>query len=204
MRGTRRLRSVIHPPTAGRPEHHGPCAAAAEASTGVIGSYSASFGIATACCSCLLSVIDTQSRRRAHTRRSYLKPVLAWRIAIIGAQNGVIGACLCWSSASPVAWPAPGGGRNGPATGRHLLDPDVANLEFAVGLWQPRDDRILGRSVLLRASQVHSGAGLEIPQRSCAATAAGQRSRLGRRAVVGSDEGLAAGEEKGGSRCSFR
>jgi hypothetical protein len=36
--------------------------------TGVIGSYPASFGNATACCSCLLSVIDTRSRRRAHTR----------------------------------------------------------------------------------------------------------------------------------------
>jgi hypothetical protein len=41
MRGTRRLRSVIHPPTAGRPEQHDLCAAAAEAGTGVISSYSA-------------------------------------------------------------------------------------------------------------------------------------------------------------------
>src|SRR5580700_2562389 len=61
--------SERHPSaTAGRPEHHDLCAAAAEAGTGVIGSYPASFGNATACCSCLLSVIDTRSRRRAHTR----------------------------------------------------------------------------------------------------------------------------------------
>jgi hypothetical protein len=41
MRGTRWLRSVIHPPTVGRPEQHDLCAAAAEVGTAVIGSYSA-------------------------------------------------------------------------------------------------------------------------------------------------------------------
>jgi hypothetical protein len=40
MRGTRWLRSVNHPPTAGRPEQHDLCAAAAEVGTGVISSYS--------------------------------------------------------------------------------------------------------------------------------------------------------------------
>jgi len=41
MRSTRWLRSVIHPPTAGRPEQHDQCTAAAEVSTGVISSHSA-------------------------------------------------------------------------------------------------------------------------------------------------------------------
>jgi hypothetical protein len=45
MRGTRWLRSVNHPPTAGRPEQHDQCTAAAEVGTGVISSYSALWSV---------------------------------------------------------------------------------------------------------------------------------------------------------------
>ena len=79
----------------------------------------------------LRSVIVAEPGSRARSR--LCAPVLVWRPAIFAAQNGVIGACLCWSSASSAAWPAPGAA----AMVRQqvgLLDPDVAGLEFAVGL----------------------------------------------------------------------